>query len=101
MQTDSFFTAIDSLKLPAALLIFGAIYYMKFRNLEKAVRDMNVAKEDKTVVAQLVIDFKGLSGKVNDSTKKADQRFRVHELTIVALAPKDQKHEVIADLKGD
>jgi len=101
MQVDSLFAAIDSLKLPAALLVFGGIYYMKFRNLEKTVKAMNIAKEDKTVVAQLALDFKGLSGKVKDFTDKANQRFRVHELTIVALAPEDQKHEVIADLKGD
>ena len=101
MQDAGLLNALDSLKLPAALLIFGGIYFMKFRTLEKTVRDMNIAKEDKTVVAQLAIDFKGLSGKVTEFTNKANQRFRVHELTIVALAPTDQKHEVIADLKGD
>jgi hypothetical protein len=141
MQLDSLFAEIESLKLPAALLIFAGIFYMKFRNLEKTVHDMNVAKEDKTVVAQLtsdlkeihqnkeektvvaqlaldlkglsngkedkhvveklVQDFKGLSMRHNDAIKKADQRARVHELTIVALAPEKDKHQVIADLKGD
>jgi hypothetical protein len=112
MQIDSVFNALDSLKLPAALLIFAGVYYMKFINLEKKVDAMNIAKEDKTVVAQLANDFKGMTmrhvdamNKIdlrhNEAQKKADQRARVHELTIVALAPEDQKHHVIADLKGD
>lgn len=104
--------SLDSLKLPAALFVFAGIYYMKFRNLEKKVDDQNIAKEDKIVVAQLAHDFKGLTmrhidamkaidARHNEAQKKADQRARVHELTIVALAPDDQKHHVIADLKGD
>jgi len=100
MQTD-IFSALDSMKLPAALLVFAGVYYMKFRNLEKKVDDLNIAKEDKYVVEKLAQDFKGLSMRQNDATKKADQRARVHELTILALTPADQKHQVIADLKGD
>lgn len=112
IQMDSLFTALDSLRLPAVLIAFGAWVFFEFRALTKKVHDMNLAKEDKSSVEVLKQDFKGLSMRHNDAVKaidarhveaqkKADQRARVHELTIVALAPADQKHDVIADLKGD
>jgi hypothetical protein len=123
MQVDSLFKALDSLKLPAVIIVLGAWVSFELRSLkknvhdknialEKTINDMNIAKEDKTVVAQLSQDFKGMTQRHVDAVKtidarhieaqkKADQRARVHELTIVALAPDDQKHHVIADLKGD
>jgi cell division protein FtsB len=112
MQVDSLFKALDSLKLPAILIALGVWIVLELRSLKKSVHEQNIAKEDKHVVEKLANDFKGLTMRHNDAMnkiderhsetqKKADQRFRVHELTILALTPEDQKHHVIADLKGD
>lgn len=100
-STSYLYSALDTLKLPAIVIVFGTAYVVRFRALEKRIEELNNQKEDKAVVASLATDIKNVSAREAAADNKLERRVSNMGLVLVALAEKEVQHEVIKGLKGE
>ncbi|SRR6266699_1004541 len=86
--------AIDVLKLPALILFFAGVYYIKFKNLENDVKK----KFDREAANRMALDINEIGKKLDhleDGWAAEHNKLRV---TVGALAMKAGSPEIVTEL---